>query len=82
MKKIAKAAGIIVVGAAAGAAYSFIKDYRTMKKMEEKLDKMPVNQLKKKLSKIQKDETKTTIEVAENTLLLDKLRICANILFY
>lgn len=45
MKKLTKAAGIIAVGIAAGTAYSFIKNYRTMKKMEEKLDKMPVNQL-------------------------------------
>lgn len=80
MKKLTKAAGIIAAGIVAGTAYSFIRDYRTMKKMEEKLDKMPVNQLKKKMAKVKKDETKTTIEVPKDMMLMDRLRVCANIL--
>ena len=51
MKKAVKLLGIATAGVVAGAAISFVKDYHTMKKMQEKLDKMPVNMMKKKMAK-------------------------------
>lgn len=39
-----------------------------------------MSQLKKEMAKIQRDETKTTIEVWKDIMLVDKLRVCANIL--
>ena len=80
MKKVVKVLGIAAVGVAAGAAISFAKDYHTMKKMQEKLDKMPVNMIKKKMAKIRRTDDKMVIEVPDHMLLADKLRVCAGIL--
>lgn len=80
MKKIVKVAGVIAVGAATGAAISFIKDYRIMKKMEEKMDKMPVNRIKKRLAKVRKSDDETIIEVPKEMVFADRLRVCLHIL--
>ena len=80
MKKIVKVASVIAVGAATGAAISFIKDYRTMKKMEEKMDKMPVNRIKKRLAKVRKSDDETIIEVPKEMVFADRLRVCLHIL--
>lgn len=80
MKKAVKLLGIATAGVVAGAAISFVKDYHTMKKMQEKLDKMPVNMMKKKMAKIKRKEDHMTIEVPYHMMLADKLRVCARIL--
>lgn len=80
MKKSTKFLCAVGVGAVAGAALSFAKDYRTMKKMQEKMDKLPVNKIKKKLAKIHREEDKTVIEVPQKMVLAEKLRVCAAVL--
>lgn len=82
MKKAVKVLGVTTAGVGLCAGLSFLKEYRKMKKVEARLESLPLHQLKEKMSEIHHKEEKTIIEVADDLLLLDKLRICSNILFH
>ena len=49
--------------AALCAGASFVKDYRNMKRMEKRLDSLPLHKLKEKLSDTQEDKEKTVLTI-------------------
>lgn len=80
MKKSMKYICVITGGATLYAGASFVKDYRNMKKMEKRLDSLPLHQLKEKLSDIQREKDKTVITIPDNMPVIERLRVCRHVL--
>lgn len=80
MKKSMRYICVITGGAALYAGASFVKDYRNMKKMEKRLDSLPLHQLKEKLSNIQREKDKTVITIPDNMPVIERLRVCRHVL--
>lgn len=74
--------GITVFGAVVGvcALASFIHDYRKMLAVEQKLNSLPLHQIKEKMATIRKGEKQTVIEIPNDMPYADRLRVCASVL--
>ena len=57
-----------------------MKDYRNMKKMEKRLNSLPLHQLKERLSDIQQEKEKTVITIPKDMPMLERLRVCRHVL--
>ena len=80
MKKGWKCFCTVAGGAALYAGASFVKDYRNMKKMEKRLNSLPLHQLKERLSDIQQEKEKNVITIPKDMPMLERLRVCRHVL--
>lgn len=80
MKKTMKIAGLLAGVALAVPAVATYKQYHKMKKIEEKLDALPMHKVKENLSRVHQEEDQIVVQIPKKTSFLDRLTICASIL--
>lgn len=80
MKKVTKLLTISAGLAALLAAVSFVRDYRKMKKMQAKLEKLPFGKLRNKMTHVHHEEDRTIIEIPKKIGWIEKALLCAKVL--
>lgn len=80
MKKALKVVGVVAVAGAGLYACNYYKQYRKFKKMEERMEKLPLHKLQEAVKERRSNPDTVVVEVSKRAGLWQKLIACLHVL--
>lgn len=80
MKKALKVVGVVAVAGAGLYACNYYKQYRKFKKMEERMEKLPLHKLQEAVKERRTNPDTVVVEVSKRAGLWQKLVACLHVL--